>query len=93
MTDPHEDDLEEPSREDIEQFGEDSPSGVKLCPNCGAEVYEDTVRCPICREYITPATPDTWPLWFKLLGLLGVIAVVIMLAQLYLIPWFSGGAR
>lgn len=51
------------------------------CPNCGAEIQEDSVRCPICDTYITFST-SMWQgksLWWIVLGLLGMVAVIYIL--------------
>jgi hypothetical protein len=62
---------------------DDDATDTATCPHCGAEVYEDTVRCPVCENYITPASGSVLsgrPLWWIVLGLAGVVAVLIVLA-------------
>jgi len=57
---------------------DDSESAVSECPKCGAEIYEDAVRCPLCGEYVTHSTAS-WsqrPMWWRVLGLAGIIAVI-----------------
>jgi predicted amidophosphoribosyltransferase len=57
---------------------EDDESAVSKCPKCGADIYEDAVRCPLCGEYLTHST-SAWngrPMWWRLLGLAGIIAVI-----------------
>ncbi len=53
-----------------------------VCPNCGAEVYEDAVRCPICESYITWGSNlwsgQSW--WWVILGLLGIAATCMAIA-------------
>jgi hypothetical protein len=71
---PH-DDLED---EDWDDGPDDAESSVAECPKCGADIYEDAVRCPICGDYVTRST-SPWPgrpMWWRLLGLAGVIAVI-----------------
>ena len=54
------------------------------CPECGAEVYEDTPRCPACGNYITHRA-SVWsgrPGWWILLGVVGVLATILVLAGL-----------
>lgn len=54
------------------------------CPHCGAEIYEETERCPVCGEYVTFRT-SVWsgrPVWWIVLGLIGLVAAVLMLAGL-----------
>jgi len=64
--------------EDGADYGDDDLVG---CPECGAAIYEDAVRCPICGEYVTHGG-GPWsgrsPLWVAL-GLAGVVAVIIAL--------------
>ena len=63
---------------------EEDVTSTVPCPECGAEVYEDAVRCPACGNYITHAT-SVWsgrPGWWIVLGLLGVVAVIVVLAGL-----------
>jgi endogenous inhibitor of DNA gyrase (YacG/DUF329 family) len=57
------------------------------CPHCGADIYEDAVRCPACGTYVTHTT-SPWvgrPVWWIVLALLGVLATVCALAGLC--PW------
>lgn len=70
--------------DDYETDGWDSElDDVELlpCPNCQAEIDEDSVRCPVCGEYITFST-NVWQgrsWWWILLGLLGVVATMLAL--------------
>ena len=60
---------------------DDESSETLPCPNCGAEIYEDTERCPHCGEYVTP-TGSLWagrPAWWIILGILGTLATIIVL--------------
>jgi uncharacterized paraquat-inducible protein A len=46
--------------EDIEDadFGDDdADADLMTCPNCRAEVHEDTQKCPHCGDWITPQYP------------------------------------
>jgi predicted RNA-binding Zn-ribbon protein involved in translation (DUF1610 family) len=63
---------------------EDDDTDTFACPHCGTEVYEDSVQCPVCGEYITSSGNPLagWPAWWLLLGLVGVIATVLALAGL-----------
>lgn len=81
---PWRDDLEdEPdwSEEDPADWPDEDGEFLTVeCPNCQAEVHEDTPRCPFCGEYITPQSRTGWkhkPLWFVWLALLGIIAVLL----------------
>lgn len=81
-------DFEEPGDElnDWEYPDEDESDGeseTNPCPHCGADIYEDAVRCPICGQYVTPgARKNLWAsrsAWWVLLGLLGTGAVLWVL--------------
>ena len=65
----------------------DESSELRPCPVCGAEIYEDSLRCPVCGNYITFKAAGPWsgkPVWWIVLGVLGSIAVVVSLAALTL---------
>ncbi len=51
------------------------------CSNCGAEVYEEAVACPVCGEYVGVNTHpfSDRPRWWITLGVLGVIATILSL--------------
>ncbi len=71
---------EEPHESD--DFDDEEETLTSPCPECGAEVYEDAVQCPVCGNYITHQT-NVWlgrPLWWIVLGLLGAAATVAVLA-------------
>jgi ribosomal protein S27E len=63
---------------------DDSESLTISCPECGAEVYEDAVRCPVCDNYIVAGGHGSlWagrPAWWIILGMAGIIAVVLLLS-------------
>lgn len=67
-----------PLREDMDDWGDDSPAEMQ-CPSCGAKVFEDTSKCPACGDWITPVEPSgafskKW--WL-------VIAVLLMLYAMF----------
>ncbi len=63
-----------------EDYGLDNQSTTTDCTHCGAEIYDDAPRCPICGEYqVGDRSLTAWqgrPLWWKLGGLIGIIAVI-----------------
>jgi hypothetical protein len=64
-----------------EDAWDDDSSETVPCLLCGADIYEDAVRCPHCGEYVTEQT-NVWsgrPTWWILLGLLGIMALVLAL--------------
>ena len=70
--------------EESEYLDEDDETSTLPCPECGADVYEDAVRCPACGNYITHPT-SVWhgrPGWWIVLGLLGVVALILVLTGL-----------
>ncbi|MFP4356235.1 MAG: hypothetical protein ACLFUJ_14035 [Phycisphaerae bacterium] len=46
-------DDEGPSREDLDELGDDSTSDTLPCPACGYDVYEDADKCPHCGNWVT----------------------------------------
>jgi hypothetical protein len=61
---------------------EDEETETVECPKCGADLYEDAVRCPLCGEYVHH-THSVWkdkPLWWKLVGLAGILAILLSIA-------------
>ena len=62
---------------------DDNETETAFCPKCGAEVYEDAVRCPVCEAYITPTSGSRlWTgrsVWWIVLGALGVAATIAVL--------------
>jgi uncharacterized CHY-type Zn-finger protein len=71
------DDLED--HEFPDEDADDDSSETVTCSNCGNDVYEDAVKCPICGEYISsntsPLNGRSW--WWIALGLVGIAAVIL----------------
>jgi hypothetical protein len=78
--DPNADWEDDPYDED----DDDDDSLCIRCPNCGADVYEDSVLCPHCGEFLVAQTHPfaDRPVWWVLLGMLGIGAVIVVLAGL-----------
>lgn len=70
---------------DAEDWGEDDgPTPTVSCKNCGHDMYEDVVACPICGHYAVERRPGIsgQPIWYLLLAGLGIVAVIVALAGL-----------
>lgn len=69
---------------DWDEEGEEFEPPVRVCPECGAEVFGDLDMCPSCGHWLeaAPRPLDGKPTWYLLLGLLGVIAVIIVVSGL-----------
>ena len=80
----HDDWSDDDSSDDEPWDDDDDSSETVACPHCGAEMYEDSIRCPVCGEYVTHSTSALMgrPMWYVLLGLAGVIAVIAVLSGL-----------
>jgi hypothetical protein len=76
--------LEDREYPDEDSSDEEDESALVPCPQCGADIYEDTVQCPVCGEYVTHSARawDGRPGWWIALGLLGIIAVLFVLLRL-----------
>ena len=78
-----EDDESGPEDEDSSWDDEDDSNATVECSSCGADVYEDAVRCPACGDFMTPASgsfvgrPGWWILVAALLVALLVFTFVI----------------
>ena len=78
------DDSDQPLEHDLDDsdpFGDDSSELIE-CPFCNAEIYEESVRCPVCGTYVSDNSPvfSGRPMWWILLGLAGIAADMSMLA-------------
>lgn len=78
------DDDDEAEWDDDSEFDDDDETETVVCSNCGAEIYEDAVSCPVCGEYVTKNTHpfSERPNWWITLGVLGVIATILSLVFL-----------
>jgi hypothetical protein len=63
----------------------DEASPTIPCPECGADVYEESEHCPACGHFLLPDSSHPWlakPAWFVILGLVGILATLIALAAI-----------
>lgn len=85
--DSSEDELrdEEYLDEEDDNWDNDDEAETFACPACGADVYEESQRCPECGEYISQSTG---PLAgrstaFVILGIAGIVATIWALVKLF----------
>jgi len=38
--------------DDADDGSDSGDEALVACPNCGAEIFEDTPRCPVCEAYV-----------------------------------------
>jgi hypothetical protein len=79
------DELRDDEYPEGEEFNDETETAP--CPQCGAEIYEDAVACPVCGTYVTRSA-SVWadrPGWWIVLGVLGAIALILVLTRL--VPW------
>lgn len=75
------DELEDWEYPDPDEVDE-SESDTVACTACGAEIFEDAVRCPDCGHYLSAPRHTAWegrPVWFVVLAVLGIAAVIYVL--------------
>ena len=69
---------EAPLESDLEEFGDDDEPATTPCSACGAEIYDDSPRCPVCGEYIfaTAGAAHRLAWWWVLAAVVALIALV-----------------
>jgi hypothetical protein len=63
-------------------WSDDDEAELLACPECGAEIYEEAERCPVCGNYIVHET-NVWagrPTWWIVLGLAGILSTILALS-------------
>lgn len=69
---------EEEDLRDEEFPDSDDGDDTAPCPRCRRPIHADAVRCPNCREYVTPGAaerrPKPWWIWAGI-----VLALLVML--------------
>lgn len=55
-----------------DEWEDDDDEALVACPNCGAEILEDTPRCPVCETYVSwePGLASRRPAWVVATALL-----------------------
>lgn len=64
-------DPEGPSRADLERFGDE----FLTCPECGADVYDQTALCPEC-GHAFGNLPGPTPVWMIVTAIAVVVAIL-----------------
>jgi DNA-directed RNA polymerase subunit RPC12/RpoP len=60
----------------------DSSTATIRCPGCGAAIYEESVQCPYCGDYVTPDAAVGLagrPWWFVVMAVAAILAVMTWL--------------
>lgn len=74
----HDEDEPEDDDEDasFDDGGDDDPT--MPCPYCGAAIYDDAIRCPVCDRYLSDEerVKTNQPLWV-------VITALVLLAVIF----------
>ncbi len=81
MDDEYDDELDDYEPDDGDEWDDDPEGDMVACPRCGAKIFEDSVQCPVCGDYVTFRS-NAWAgrsfVWI-VLGVLGVIATICVL--------------
>ncbi len=74
---------EGPLDSDLEELGDDGPETAP-CEACGAEIYEDSPRCPACGEYILKSASYSYrplPAWVLLAAMAAIAAFLFYIMR------------
>jgi hypothetical protein len=77
----YERDLEDWEYPEPDDETEDASTTI-ICLGCGAAIYDDSVQCPYCGDYVTTGTTSAFsgrPWWFVVLAAAGIVAVIVWL--------------
>ncbi len=66
-----------PSEADIERFGAES----RLCPECGADMYDDSTFCPSCGHVLMSTDSSGTPPWAVIVVIVVLIAFVLVFVR------------
>ncbi len=78
---------EGPSDEDLDRFGEDSPTADARCPDCGTAVWSGADICPKCYAFIGDgATTARGGLFARRWRTLVVVLLILAMLTLAGIP-------
>ncbi|MFW6132371.1 MAG: hypothetical protein ACOC8F_00635 [Planctomycetota bacterium] len=59
---------------------DDEASETVPCPACGAEIYADAERCPLCGQYVTAGRRPRRSGWLWAVAGLAAVAALLVLA-------------
>ena len=68
--------------EPVDEAEADSSTATIRCPGCGAAIYEESVQCPYCGDYVTPDAAVGLagrPWWFVVMAVAAILAVMTWL--------------
>jgi hypothetical protein len=68
--------------DDLDDWPEDeADDGLRDCPYCGEEMYDDSIRCPNCGRYLSTEDggEEKKPPWIMITA---VVLLVVMLSWL-----------
>jgi predicted nucleic acid-binding Zn ribbon protein len=71
---------------------EDEDEPVVPCPHCGTDVHEDSVRCPVCGDYITTTPQRPWstkPVWLQRLAVILLVLTLLGFVAIELRHWLG----
>ncbi len=74
------DDRELPDAADMDDEESVDDTATAPCPACGAMIYEDALRCPVCGSYVERHAASTLahkPWWLAALVTLLVVMLVV----------------
>ncbi|MBU4273539.1 MAG: zinc ribbon domain-containing protein [Planctomycetes bacterium] len=68
---------------DADDWDDQDDEPMVPCPYCRREIFEDSVRCPHCGEYISEedAPPGRKPWWIIIGALLGLVAILVWMTM------------
>ncbi len=70
------DENDDPQEADMDPEDDEEAADTRPCPRCREQVYEDSVRCPYCGEYMTEEQPSrNRPTWFIIAAVLALLAL------------------
>ncbi|MGC3966821.1 MAG: zinc ribbon domain-containing protein [Pirellulales bacterium] len=78
------DDEEDDFEDEADEYGDDSDVDLLPCPHCGAAIYEEAQRCPMCGEYVDAGASHAGrkPIW--------IVATLVLLVVMFVFFALNG---